>query len=103
MRLVARHPPRFWGDGKSGLRATPWPRAANRGRYSFDSAQLTKLHKLSRMNRSRWAEPCRTVPSPLVGEGQGEGWRRSAKQAAGPCADSKPRAAILLISDAKEM
>src|SRR5262245_62491368 len=35
MRLVARHPPRFWGDGKSGMRATPWPRAANRGRFSL--------------------------------------------------------------------
>jgi hypothetical protein len=26
------------------------------------------------MNRERWAELCHNVPSPLVGEGQGEGY-----------------------------
>jgi hypothetical protein len=29
------------GDGRSGMRATPWPRAANRGRFSFDSNNRT--------------------------------------------------------------
>src|SRR5262249_34463829 len=28
------------GDGSSGTRATPWPRAANRGRYYFESMKM---------------------------------------------------------------
>jgi len=31
--LSARHPPRSRGRRKRRMRATPWPRAANRGRY----------------------------------------------------------------------
>src|SRR5215813_10158188 len=31
--LSARHPPRFRGRQKRGMRATPWPKAANRGRF----------------------------------------------------------------------
>jgi hypothetical protein len=27
-----------------------------------------------------WAEQCHIVPSPLVGEGQGEGWQRRTKR-----------------------
>src|SRR5262249_23559629 len=36
MRLVgAPSPSTFEGDGREGMRATPWPRAANRGRFSL--------------------------------------------------------------------
>src|SRR5262245_37649160 len=38
MRLVgAPSPSIFEGDGREEERATPWPKAANRGRFSFDS------------------------------------------------------------------
>jgi hypothetical protein len=38
--LSARHPPRSRGRRKREMRATPWPRAANRGRFSFDSTKV---------------------------------------------------------------
>src|SRR5262245_34005064 len=42
MRLVARHPPRSSRETERGMRATPWPRAANRGRFSL--TQSSAIH-----------------------------------------------------------
>src|SRR5262245_37105855 len=45
MRLVARRPPRLRGRRKTAMRATPWPRAANRGRFSLP--QYTSFNPIS--------------------------------------------------------
>src|SRR5499426_1063250 len=49
LRLVgAPSPSIFEGDGREEVTATPWPRAANRGRFSFASLQLTSSQRAVR-------------------------------------------------------
>src|SRR5262245_48032347 len=59
--LSARQPLALRGSEKTGMRATPWPRAANRGRFSCDS---TKMHSAVGWAKAL-ARPCFTM-KPLV-------------------------------------
>src|SRR5690349_13809159 len=57
------------GDGQSGATALPPPLRAK---------AFTYLGVVRECVAGRWAEQCHNVPSPLVGEGQGEGYNSAA-------------------------
>jgi hypothetical protein len=74
--LSARRPPRFRGRRKKRNAGDPLAQSRNRGRFSFDSTQLTQRRGYA----NEWAEIGRAAPQrslPPCGGGTGRGVRRA--------------------------
>src|SRR5262245_26965676 len=75
LRLVgAPSPSIFEGDGREEVTATPWPRAANRGRFSFASLQLTSSQRAVRQ-LNIWTRAEQHTPF-VPAEARTQTWRR---------------------------